>query len=60
VRAFSFRTGAPVEVASFFAYDPAYGGGVGVAAADVATPHGKRILMVRSPSDSDGRNDGAR
>ena len=35
VRAFSLASGSPVEIASFFAYDPAFGGGVRVAAADV-------------------------
>ena len=28
VRAFSFGTGTPVEIASVFAYDPDFGGGV--------------------------------
>jgi uncharacterized repeat protein (TIGR01451 family) len=35
VRAFSLASGAPVEVASFFAYDPAFAGGVTVAVGDV-------------------------
>ena len=35
VRAFTVRSGNPTEVASFFAYDPAFRGGVFVAAADV-------------------------
>jgi hypothetical protein len=35
VRAFSLAGGTPTEVASFFAYDPAFSGGVSVAAADL-------------------------
>jgi hypothetical protein len=35
VRAFSLATGTPLEVASFYAYDPAFGGGVRVATGDV-------------------------
>jgi uncharacterized repeat protein (TIGR01451 family) len=35
VRAFSFANGYPADIASFFAYDPVFGGGVRVAAADV-------------------------
>ena len=35
VRAFSLAGGAPVEIASFYAFDPAFGGGVRVAVSDV-------------------------
>ena len=35
VRAFSVSAGAPAELAGFFAYDPAFAGGLSVAAGDV-------------------------
>src|SRR5262249_45460189 len=35
VRVFSLSGGSPLELASFYAYDPAYAGGVFVAAGDV-------------------------
>jgi hypothetical protein len=35
VRAFSLASGAPVEIASFYAYDPVFAGGIYVAAGDL-------------------------
>ena len=49
VRAFSLAAGYPVEIASFFAYDPAFGGGVRVAAADVDGDGRAEIITGAGP-----------
>ena len=49
VRAFSLASGSPVEIASFFAYDPAFGGGVRVAAADVDGDGRAEIITGAGP-----------
>jgi uncharacterized repeat protein (TIGR01451 family) len=50
VRAFSLATGNPVEIASFSAYDPAFLGGVRVAAADVDGDGRAEIITGAGPS----------
>ena len=52
VRAFSLASGSLVEIASFFAYDPSFGGGVRVAAADVDGDD--RTEIIRSDVDGNG------
>jgi hypothetical protein len=49
VRAFSLAAGYPVEIASFFAYDQAFGGGVRVAAADVDGDGRAEIITGAGP-----------
>ena len=49
VRAFSLAGGAPTEVASFFAYDPAFTGGVTVAAADLTGDGVAEIITGAGP-----------
>ena len=49
VRAFSLASGSPVEIASFFAYDPAFGGGVRVAAADIDGDGRAEIITGAGP-----------
>ena len=49
VRIFSMAGGAPTEVASFFAYDPAFPGGVSVAAGDVTGDGVAEIITGAGP-----------
>ena len=49
VRAFSLAGGTPTEVASFFAYDPAFAGGVSVAAGDVTGDGVAEIITGAGP-----------
>jgi uncharacterized repeat protein (TIGR01451 family) len=50
VRAFSFPvTGGVIEIASFFAYDPLFGGGVRVATADVDGDGVSEIITAAGP-----------
>ena len=49
VRAFSFAGGVVTEVASFFAYDPAFPGGVTVAAADLTGDGVAEIITGAGP-----------
>ena len=50
VRAFSLAGGTPTEVASFFAYDPAFPGGATVAAADLTGDGVAEIVTGAGPS----------
>ena len=49
VRAFSLAGGVATEVASFFAYDPAFAGGVSVAAGDVTGDGVAEIITGAGP-----------
>ena len=49
VRIFSLAGGAPTEVANFFAYDPAFPGGVSVAAGDVTGDGVAEIITGAGP-----------
>ena len=50
VRAFSLAGGTPTEVASFYAYDPAFPGGVWVAAGDVTGDGLAEIITGAGPA----------
>ena len=50
VRAFSLAGGVVTEVASFYAYDPAFAGGVYVAAADLTGDGVAEIITGAGPS----------
>ncbi len=49
MRAFSLAGGVVTEVASFFAYDPAFSGGVTVAAADLTGDGVAEIITGAGP-----------
>jgi hypothetical protein len=49
VRAFSLPGGTPTQVASFFAYDPGFPGGVHVAAADLTGDRVAEIITGAGP-----------
>jgi hypothetical protein len=52
VRVIDFSSGSPIDIASFYAYDPAFTGGVRVASA--ATPRGAVALAAASGSGGPG------
>ncbi len=49
VRVFSLAGGSPTEVASFYAYDPAFAGGISVAAGDVTGDGVAEIITGAGP-----------